>query len=129
MKKQLVCDAFMMALQRRGFPTGVIFHSDRGVQYCSKDYQKMLKQYGIKCSMSRKGNCWDNAVAESFFHSMKTELSAPNIYSTREVAKKDIFYYIEVYYNRFRRHSSIGFVSPEMFENQYKKVAFMCLQK
>lgn len=73
--------------------------------------------------MSRKGNCWDNAVTESFFHSMKTELSIANIYPTREVAKKTIFEYIEIYYNRFRRHSSIGYMSPEIFENQYKKVA------
>ncbi len=123
MKKQLVCDALMMALQRRGFPRGVLFHSDRGVQYCSKDYQKILKCYEIRCSMSRRGNCWDNAVAESFFHSMKTELSEASIYPTREIAKRAIFQYIEVYYNRLRRHSSIGYISPEMFENRYKKVA------
>ena len=73
--------------------------------------------------MSRSGNCWDNAVAESFFHSMKTELSEASIYPTREIAKRAIFQYIEVYYNRFRRHSSIGYISPDMFESQYKKVA------
>jgi len=72
MTKQLVCDALMMALWRRGFPKEVLFHSDRGSQYCSQDYQIMLKRYGLLCSMSRKGNCWDNAVAESLFHSIKT---------------------------------------------------------
>lgn len=75
MTKQLVCDALMMALWRRSFPREVLFHSDRGSQYCSHEYQQMLKFYGFKCSMSRKGNCWDNAVAESFFHSIKTEKS------------------------------------------------------
>ncbi len=128
MRKQIVCDALMMALQRRGFPKKVLFHSDRGSQYCSEDYQKMLKHYDLKCSMSRKGNCWDNAVAESFFRSIKVELTHGERYSTREISKKSIFQYIEIYYNRFRSHSSIGFVSPETFENQYKKTAFMCLQ-
>lgn len=123
MTKQLVCDALIMALWRRGFPKGILFHSDRGSQYCSNDYQKMLKHYHLKCSMSRKGNCWDNAVAESFFHSLKTELVHGNRYATRNIAKENIFQYIEVYYNRFRRHSSIGSLAPEVFENQYKKAA------
>ena len=70
MSRELVCNALMMALWRRGFPKGVLFHSDRGSQYCSHDYQKMLKKYDLVCSMSRKGNCWDNAIAESFFHSI-----------------------------------------------------------
>jgi putative transposase len=99
MSRQLVCDALMMALWRRGFPRGVLFHSDRGSQYCSNDYQKLLKSFGFICSMSRQGNCWDNGVAESFFH------------------------YIEVYYNRIRRHSTIGLLAPEAFENQCQKVA------
>jgi putative transposase len=73
--------------------------------------------------MSRKGNCWDNAVAESFFHSIKTELIHAENYATRKIAKESIFHYIESYYNRFRRHSSIGSIAPEIFENQYKKVA------
>ena len=123
MSRQLVCDALMMALWRRGFPRGVLFHSDRGSQYCSNDYQKMLKTYGLICSMSRKGNCWDNAIAESFFHSIKTELIYTERYATREIAKQSIFQYIEVYYNRVRRHSSIGSIAPEVFENQCKKVA------
>ena len=123
MKRMLVCDALTMALWRRGFPRGVLCHSDRGSQYCSHDYQEMLKRYGFICSMSRKGNCWDNAVAESFFHTLKTELIYTEKYATREVAKQNIFYYIEAYYNRLRRHSSIGSVSPLCFENQSKNVA------
>lgn len=116
MTKQLVCDALMMALWRRSFPRGVLFHSDRGSQYCSHDFQKMLKQYGLICSMSRKGNCWDNAIAESFFHSIKTELIYSERYSTREMAKQSIFQYIEGYYNRVRRHSAIGLMAPMAFE-------------
>jgi putative transposase len=123
MKRSLICDALTMALWRRGFPRGVLCHSDRGGQCCSHDYQKMLKQYGLTCSMSRKGNCWDNAVAESFFHTLKTELIYTEKYATREVAKQSVFYYIEAYYNRLRRHSTIGSVSPLWFENQSKSVA------
>lgn len=118
MTKQLVCDALMMALWRRGFPRHVLFHSDRGSQYCSHDYQNRLKHYGLTCSMSRKGNCWDNAVAESFFHSIKTELIYHERYTTRENAKQSIFHYIEVYYNKLRRHSTIGSLAPDVFENQ-----------
>ena len=118
MSRQLVCDALMMALWRRGFPRGVLFHSDRGSQYCSHEYQKMLKMYGLISSMSRKSNCWDNAVAESFFNSLKTELIYTQRYATREIAKQSIFQYIEVYYNRIRRHSAIGSIAPEVFENQ-----------
>lgn len=120
MTRDLVCDALMMALWRRGFPSGVIFHSDRGSQYCSDDYQKMLKHYGLICSMSRKGNCWDNSVAESFFHTLKTELTYTEIYATREEAKQSTFNYIETYYNRIRRHSHIGLISPMNFEAQYE---------
>lgn len=123
MSRQLVCDALMMALWRRGFPRGVLFHSDRGSQYCSNDYQNMLRLFGFTGSMSRKGNCWDNSVAESFFHSIKTELIFTERYATREIAKQSIFQYIEVYYNRVRRHSTIGSISPEVFENQFKNVA------
>lgn len=91
---------------------------NRGSQYCSDDYQKLLKKYGLICSMSRKGNCWDNAVAESFFHSLKTELIYNEKYVTRDVAKQSIFEYIEVYYNRVRRHSAIGSIAPAVFESQ-----------
>jgi putative transposase len=121
MSRELVCDALMMALWRRGFPRNVLFHSDRGSQYCSGDYQKMLKHYGFICSMSRKANCWDNAVAESFFHSFKTEMVHTERYATREIAKQSIFQYLEVYYNRVRRHSAIGSIAPEVFENQCEK--------
>jgi putative transposase len=123
MTRELVSDALMMALWRRGFPRNVLCHSDRGSQYCSDDYQKILKAYGLICSMSRKGNCWDNAIAESFFHTIKTELIYTERYATREIAKQSVFKYIEVYYNRFRRHSAIGSIAPSVFENQYKNVA------
>lgn len=123
MSRQLVCDALMMALRRRGFPQNVLFHSDRGSQYCSEDYQTLLKQYGFIGSMSRKGNCWDNAIAESFFHTIKTELIYTKTYVTRESAKQSIFDYIEVYYNRVRRHSAIGSMAPTGFESQGKMVA------
>ncbi len=123
MTRQLVCDALMMALWRRGFPRGVLCHSDRGSQYCSEDYQEMLKTYGLICSMSRKGNCWDNACAESFFHSIKIELIYTERYATREIAKQSVFQYIEVYYNRTRRHSAIGSIAPMVFENRCENVA------
>lgn len=123
MSRQLVCDALMMALWRRGFPRDVLFHSDRGSQYCSADFQALLKKYGFICSMSRKGNCWDNAVAESFFHTMKIELIHAERYLTRESAKQSVFHYIEVYYNRVRRHSTIGSIAPMTFENQCTDVA------
>jgi putative transposase len=122
MARQLVCDALRMALWRRGFAEGVLFHSDRGSQYYSNNFQKMLKLYGFICSMSRKENCWDNAVAESFFHSIRTELVYMERYATREIAKQSIFQYIEMYYNRVRRHSALGSIAPEGFENQHKQV-------
>ena len=123
MSRKLVCDALVMALWRRGFPRGVLFHSDRGSQYCSSDYQKILTSFGFVCSMSRKGNCWDNAIAESFFHTLKTELVYTERYKSREMAKQSIFHYIEVYYNRVRRHSANGSMAPEVFENHLRKVA------
>ena len=100
MSRRLVCDALIMALCRRRFPRNVLLHSYRGSQYCSSDYQKMLMHYSFICSMSRKGNCWDNAVAESFFHTLKTELIYPERYETREIAKQSIFQYIEVSQSR-----------------------------
>lgn len=122
MSQQLVCDALTMAVWRRDFPKDVLFHSDRGSQYCSNRFQRLLKNYGLICSMSRRGNCWDNSVAESFFRSLKVELIQGEKYLTREIAKENIFHYIEVYYNRIRLHSSLGFLSPENYEVQYKKV-------
>jgi putative transposase len=101
----------------------VLFHSDRVSQYCSSDYQKLLKKYKLICSMSRKGNCWDNSGAESFFHSLKVELVNHYRYQSREEAKQSTFHYIEVYYNRIRRHSTIGSITPMTFEAQFKSVA------
>ena len=116
MKAGLVCDALTMALQRRHYPKGVIVHSDRGSQYCSKQYRKVIKRYQLIGSMSRKGNCWDNAISESFFHTLKIKLVHQQNYVTRLAAKQSLFQYIEGYYNRKRRHSSIQYQSPIQFE-------------
>ncbi len=121
--KALVCDALHMALWRRGFPKNVMMHTDRGSQYCSKRYQNMIKQFQLCCSMSRKGNCWDNAVAESFFRTLKTELVYHTTYATREEAKQDTFSYIETYYNRVRRHSSLDYKTPLEVELEVKNAA------
>jgi len=118
MTKVLVCNALNMALWKRQFPRQVIVHSDQGSQYCSHMYQKLLKSQGLLCSMSRRGNCWDNSVAESFFHTIKTELIYEKRYLSRDAAKQSIFEYIEIYYNKVRRHSAIGFEAPYNFENQ-----------
>lgn len=112
MTKALVCDALMMALWNRRFPKEVVMHTDRGSQYCSHRYQKIIRLYGLKSSMSRRGNCWDNAVAESFFKTLKAELVYQNNFLTREEAKSAIFRYIEVYYNKLRRHSAIDYRTP-----------------
>lgn len=116
MTRQLVCDALTMALWRRGFPKGVLVHSDRGSQYCSGDYQQLLNDHQLICSMSRKGNCWDNAIAESFFHTLKVEAIRDERFQTREELQQTVFEYIEVDYNRNRRHSAIGHISPMAFE-------------
>jgi len=113
---QLLLKAFMMALQTRNPKKNIIFHSDRGVQYTSNKFQNKLRKYGFICSMSRKGNCWDNACAESFFHTLKVEEINHNNFKTREEAHIKIFEYIEVFYNRKRLHSYLGYVSPEEFE-------------
>lgn len=112
MKATLVCDALKMALQRKHFPKEVLVHSDRGSQYCSKQYRKLIKENHLVGSMSRKGNCWDNAISESFFHSLKIELVHQQCYLTRLMAKQSLFQYIEGYYNRRRRHSAIGYRYP-----------------
>ena len=104
MKTQLVLEALRMAFWRRKPNTGLVHHSDRGVQYASGEYQAELKQYGMICSMSRKGNCWDNAVVESFFKTLKSQCIYQKVYQTREQAKQSIFEYIEVYYNQRRKH-------------------------
>jgi putative transposase len=120
MTATLATTALEMAIQRRHPLKGLLHHSDRGVQYASKAYQKILKKYGTVCSMSRKGNCWDNAPMESFFSTLKAECIAGKIYLNRILAKREIFEYIEVYYNRKRLHSAIGSMIPDNYENQRK---------
>lgn len=118
MTAQLACDALQMALWRRHKPTGVIVHSDRGSQYCSAAYQDVIREHGLLCSMSAKGNCYDNACAESFFHSLKVEAVHGERFATREEMRQAVFEYIEVDYNRTRRHSANGYISPTAFEVQ-----------
>lgn len=120
---ELVCDALKVALRNRNYPREVIVHSDRGSQYCSRAYQRLLKYYQLKCSMSGKGNCYDNAVCESFFHTLKMEQVYRSNYQTTYEARASIFWYIEAYYNRKRKHSSLGYVSPVNFEIQTQKCA------
>ncbi len=112
----LVVGALEMALQQRQVTSALLHHSDRGSQYASADYQHLLSVYGIACSMSRKGNCYDNAVVESFFGTLKTELVHHQDYQSRAEAKADLFEYLEVWYNRRRRHSSLGYLSPAEYE-------------
>jgi len=113
---QLILDALDMSLEQRGKPEWVLLHSDQGAQYASTDYQKNLSDSRLICSMSRKGNCWDNAPMESFYHSLKTEWVNFEDYKTRSQAKMSLFDYIELFYNRKRRHSSINYRSPVDFE-------------
>jgi putative transposase len=120
MKSYLVEQALSMAYWHRKPDKGLIHHSDRGSQYAGKEYQKLMKRYGMVCSMSRKGDCWDNAVVESFFHTLKTERTNGNIYRTRDQARRDVFDYIEMFYNSRRLHSFIGYESPNDFENEMK---------
>jgi putative transposase len=116
MQTELVEDALRMALKRRRPGAGVLHHSDRGSQYACGEYRRLLAAYGLECSMSRTGNCYDNAVMESFWGKLKTECVYHEQYVSRAAARSSIFDYIEVFYNRFRRHSSLGYVSPESFE-------------
>ena len=116
MTRHLVIDTLEMACKQRSPSIGLIAHSDRGSQYASKDYQRLMDNKGIQCSMSRKGDCWDNSPMESFFNTLKTELVYHEIYRTREQAKQSIFEFIEVFYNRERKHSALGYTSPEEFE-------------
>ena len=116
MTTELVSDALTMALWRRKMPKGVIVHSDRGSQYCSAAYQRLLRNNRLVCSMSKKGDCYDNAAMESWNHSLKVEAIHGERFATREMAKAQVFEYIEVYYNRKRLHSTIGYLSPEAFE-------------
>ena len=112
MPRQLAIDALQMALERHSPDQGLVHHTDRGSQYASGDYQKVLTERRMVCSMSRKGNCYDNAVAESFFRLLKTEWVNHYRYLSRSEAVQSLFYYIEIFYNRKRRHSSLGYKTP-----------------
>jgi putative transposase len=126
MESRLVVDALSMALARRATLKGssssaLLAHSDRGSQYASEHYQRILAEEGITCSMSEVGQCWDNAPVESFFGRMKCEIESAEMFATRDQARAVIFEYLEVFYNRVRRHSSLGFLSPEEFKRTYKQ--------
>lgn len=118
MSKELVMNALELALKRTRSPRGVLHHSDRGTQYASHAYQALMNRYGFVGSMSRKGNCYDNACMESFFSTLKNELIHMMHFKTREQARIAIFEYIEIYYNRVRLHSSLGYMSPAEFRKQ-----------
>lgn len=118
MTRELAMSALTMAVWQRRPEPGVVVHSDRGSQYASGDYQALLKTHGFLCSMSRKGDCYDNAAMESFFHSLKVEQVNGCRYRTREEAKADVFEYIETYYNAVRRHSTLNYLSPRDFEKR-----------
>ena len=118
MTAQLVTDALLMAIWRRGKPDALLHHSDRGSQYSSDQFQRLMADHGVVCSMSRSGNVWDNAAMESFFSSLKTERIGKKVYRTRDDARADVFDYIERFYNTVRRHSTIGYVSPVEFERK-----------
>ena len=118
MTAQFVTDALVMAIWRRGKPDALLHHSDRGSQYTSEQFQRLMADNGVVCSMSRSGNVWDNAAMESFFSSLKTERTARKMYRTRDEARADVFDYIERFYNLKRRHSTIGYLSPMEFERK-----------
>ena len=123
LERTVALQALRVALSERRPARGLLHHSDRGSQYASHDYQALLTQHGIVSSMSRKGNCWDNAVAESFFASLKMELVYRTRWRTRAEARSAVFEYIELFYNRQRRHSSLGYLSPAEFERRYASAA------
>jgi transposase InsO family protein len=118
--RELVSEALNMAITNRHPGRGLLIHSDRGSQYASYDYQQLLWQHGFICSMSRKGNCWDNSPMESFFKTLKTEPVYHRHYKSRSEAKLEIFEYIEVFYNRFRMHSALDYENPAEFERNYE---------
>jgi putative transposase len=118
LRVDLVKDALTMALWRRQPKAGLLHHSDRGSQYACQEYQALLVKHGIGCSMSRRGDCWDNAVVERFFGSLKRERTHHRLYPTRAEAKRDVIDYIEMFYNSRRRHSYLGYVSPMEFETR-----------
>lgn len=122
MTQDLVATALFRAVQQKRPKAGLIHHSDRGSQYCAHNYQKLLKQFGMVASMSRKGNCYDNAPMESFWGSLKNELVHHQRYATRDEAKASIQEYIEIFYNRQRLHSRLGYVAPALFAANYYKM-------
>lgn len=122
MRESLIIEALDMAVSERDIQGDTILHSDRGVQYRGNEYQTALRDYGLRCSMSRTGNCWDNAVMESFFSRLKVELIYAEHYQTVEEARSGIFEYIEMFYNRQRRHSANQYLSPVDYEQQYKQL-------
>jgi transposase InsO family protein len=121
MTASLVCDALDSAVRLRQPPPGLIFHSDRGSQYASHAFRRRLARHRMRQSMSRRGNCWDNAVAESFFATLKKELVRDRAFDTRDLARGEIFEYIEVFYNRLRSHSLLSYATPESFEYCFEK--------
>jgi putative transposase len=129
MRAELVNQALAMAIGQRQPAAGLIMHTDRGSQYGADSYQQLLTQHGIEPSMSRKGNCWDNAVAESFFHTLKTELIYLEDFDTREQAQTGVFEYIEVFYNRQRCHSANGYLAPLVYEQTLKTNEILCPEK
>ena len=118
MTSELVSDALLMAVWRRGWPTALLHHSDQGSQYTSDAFQRLLKDHGIRASMSRRGECWDNAAMESFFSTLKRERVHRRVYRTRDDVRADVFDYIERFYNVRRRHSTLGGISPKEFEEK-----------
>jgi transposase InsO family protein len=120
----LAIDALDMAYQKRKPKKGLMFHSDQGVQYASHAFRTRLEQYGMIQSMSRRGNCWDNAPTESFFHSLKVEAFEQDIFRTRNDAEREIFKYTEIFYNRKRKHSYLAMKSPEIFEKNHRECIF-----
>lgn len=119
MTAQLVIDALIMAIWRRGRPQELLHHSDQGSQYTAEDFQRLLAEHGILCSMSRRGDCWDNAAMESFFSTLKIERVNRTRYQTRDEARADVFDYVERFYNPRRRHSTLGQISPVEFEKRW----------
>jgi putative transposase len=129
MRAELVTQALAMATYQRQPAAGLIMHTDRGSQYGADSYRQFLTQHGIQPSMSRKGNCWDNAVAESFFHTLKTELIYLEDFDTHEQAQTAVFEYIEVFYNRQRCHSANGYLAPLAYEQALKTNEMLCPEK
>jgi transposase InsO family protein len=129
MRTELVNQALSMAICQRQPAAGLIMHTDRGSQYGANSYRQLLTQHGIQSSMSRKGNCWDNAVAESFFHTLKTELISLEDFDTHEQAQTAVFEYVEVFYNRQRCHSANGYLAPLAYERTLKTSEIFCPEK